>query len=77
MPVIVRVVNGLAMVGATEVIVGGPGVDCTVNGVELVALPLGLVTVIGPEVAPLGTIARSTVGLALSTFPLVPLNETT
>jgi hypothetical protein len=43
------------IVGVNELIVGGDGV--TVNGLELMAVPPGLVTEIGPVVAPLGTCA--------------------
>ena len=75
-PVIVNVVSGLPVTGPIDEIVGGPGVAFTVNDVELAALPFGLVTVIGPVVAPLGTAATNTVGLAEITFAYVPLNLT-
>ena len=44
------------LAGANELIVGGGG-GVTVNEDELVAVPSGVVTEIGPEVAPVGTYA--------------------
>lgn len=42
----------------------------------LVAVPPGVVTRIGPEVAPFGTVARSSPGASEVTAAGVPLNET-
>ena len=53
-PVIVTGVPTGPLVGAKLVIVGG---DSTVNALELVAVPAGVVTLIDPEVAFAGTVA--------------------
>src|SRR5262245_58629786 len=45
------------LVGVNELIVGGGGV--TVNDVDVDAVPRGVVTLIGPLVAPAGTVAWS------------------
>ena len=65
------------LVGLNDVIVGAP-VAVTVKFVELVAVPLGVVTRIGPVVAPVGTV---TVILVPAPFTVKPgaftlLNET-
>jgi hypothetical protein len=65
------------LVGLNDVIVGAP-VAVTVKFVELVAVPLGVVTRIGPVVAPVGT---ATVILVPAPFTVKPgaftlLNET-
>jgi hypothetical protein len=65
------------LVGLNDVIVGAP-VVVTVKFVELVAVPLGVVTRIGPVVAPVGTV---TVILVPAPFTVKPgaftlLNET-
>ena len=43
------------LVGVKALMVGGPGV--TVKEAELVAVPAGMITEIGPVVAPAGTVA--------------------
>src|SRR5205823_14990829 len=48
----------------------------TVKLMLLVALPLGVVTVIGPVVAPAGTVAVMLVSEPTENDALVPLNET-
>jgi hypothetical protein len=55
-PVMVTVVPTFAIAGLNDVIVGAPPDIVTANGVLLVAVPLGEVTVIGPVVAPTGTV---------------------
>jgi hypothetical protein len=56
-PVIVRAVPDVPMVGVKLVIVGSVEV-VTVKGVLLVAEPAGVVTTMGPVVAPAGTVVR-------------------
>ena len=48
----------------------------TVKLVALVAVPATLVTLIGPELAPAGTVARSRVSLSTVKLAVVPLNLT-
>ena len=55
MPVIVTIVPTGPLVGENEVIAGGPLV-VTMKSVLLVAVPRGVVTVIGPVVAAFGTL---------------------
>ena len=57
-PEIVVAVPGAPIVGVKLEMEGAFGVDVvTVKEVELVAVPLDVVTVIGPVVAPVGTVA--------------------
>ena len=53
-PVIVTLVPTGPLVGAKLVIVGGL---TTVKGLALLAVPTGVVTLSGPDVAPAGTVA--------------------
>ncbi len=76
-PLIVTDVPTGPLVGLNDVIVGVPA-PVTVKFVELVAVPLGVVTRIGPVVAPVGT---ATVILVPAPFTVKPgaftlLNET-
>jgi hypothetical protein len=75
-PLIVMAVPGGPVVGLIELIVGPAGACVTVNVDELVALPFGVVTPIGPVVAPDGTAAV----ICESEFTVkaagVPLNPT-
>ena len=66
------------MVGVKLVRVGAPSEPpvVTVNGPLLVAEPVGVVTAIGPVVAPLGTVTTSWVAVAEDTVAAVPLNVT-
>jgi hypothetical protein len=58
-PEIVTVVPGVPIVGVKLEIEGAPlPLDPTVKDVELVAVPFDVVIVIGPVVAPLGTVAK-------------------
>jgi hypothetical protein len=64
------------LVGLNDVIVGAP-VAVTVKFVELVAVPLGVVTEIGPVVAPEGTVALTRVAFCtLKVFAETPLKRT-
>jgi hypothetical protein len=63
------------LVGLNDVIVGAP-VVVTVKFVELVAVPSGLVTAIGPVVAPAGTVAVIFCGLSIVNVAVVPLKVT-
>src|SRR5437773_8337137 len=53
-PLMVTEVPAGPLVGVNELVVGG---DVTAKLLALVAVPPGAVTLIGPEVAPLGTVA--------------------
>jgi hypothetical protein len=75
-PLIVTAVPAAPIVGVKEVIVGAPDAAETLNEVALVAEPVGLVTAIGPVVAPLGTLVTISVLLAESTVAAVPLKVT-
>jgi hypothetical protein len=55
-PVTVTGVPALPMFGVKPVIVGAPVEELTVNAALLVAEPFGVVTPIGPVVAPAGTV---------------------
>src|SRR5262249_2496517 len=73
-PVIVTEVPAAPIVGVNAVIVGAPVAPAeTLNEVALVADPIGLVTAIGPVVAPLGTLVTISVVLAETTVAAVPL----
>src|SRR5712691_12784924 len=54
---IVTLVPARALAGLKELIVGAEGAAVTVKLVALVAVPPGVVTLIAPLVAPLGTVA--------------------
>jgi hypothetical protein len=74
-PVIVTDVPTGPLVGLNDVIVGAPA-PVTVKFVALVAVPPGVVTAIGPVVAPVGTVAvicvlKFTVKLAAAVPPKV------
>jgi hypothetical protein len=64
------------MLGVKLVIVGAPELVVTVKLVLLVALPAGLVTVIGPVVAAPGTVTTIWVALAETMLAETPLNCT-
>src|SRR5215212_8714241 len=74
-PLIVTAVPAIAIAGVKPVIVGAAEA-LTVNGVLLVASPNGVLTVIGPVVAPDGTVVTICVGVAELTVAVVPLNLT-
>src|SRR5262245_25618941 len=73
-PVIVTAVPTWPLVGANDAIVGAGGV--TVKSVVLVALPTALLTVIGPVVAPAGTVASMRVLDTMLKVAAVPPNWT-
>lgn len=56
-PLIVTEVPGAPLVGEKDVMVGAGGDVLTVNSVALVPVPDGVVTEIGPDWAPFGTVA--------------------
>ena len=72
-PLIVTVVPTAPLVGVKLVIVGG---GITVKVLLLVAVPPGVVTLTGPVVAPLGTVAEIEVSDVTVKVALVPLNRT-
>src|SRR5438445_7609250 len=72
-PVIVTGVPTGPLVGAKLVIVGA---GMTVKLLALVAVPPGVVTLSGPVVAPLGTVAEIEVEEVAVKLALVPLNRT-
>jgi hypothetical protein len=72
-PLIVTVVPTGPMVGAKIVIVGG---FTTVNAPLLVAVPAGVVTLIGPVVARAGTVAWIAVSEVTAKLAPRPLNAT-
>jgi hypothetical protein len=74
-PLIVTDVPTGPLVGLNDVIVGAPA-PVTVKFVELVAVPSGLVTAIGPVVAPAGTVAVIFCGLSIVNVTDVPLKVT-
>jgi hypothetical protein len=74
-PEIVTGVPGVAIAGLNPLIVGAM-VELTVKAVALVAEPFGEVTLIGPVVAPPGTIATMDVVVAEVTVAVKPLNRT-
>jgi len=73
-PVIVTVVPTGPLVGVKLVIVGGGG--STLKLLPLVPVKPFTVTVIGPVVAPAGTLVVSDVAVAAVTVAAVPLNRT-
>jgi hypothetical protein len=72
-PVIVTLVPTGPLVGVNDVIVGVP---VTVKFVALVAVPAAAMTVMGPVVAPAGTIAVTDVAVFAENVADVPLNLT-
>src|SRR2546426_1392329 len=74
-PLIVTPVPTGPLVGAKLVIVGAFE-TMTVNALELVAVPPAVVTLSGPAVAPLGTVAWIAVAELTVKFALTPLNVT-
>jgi hypothetical protein len=75
-PVMVTAVPGVPIVGLNPVIVGAPVAAVTVKGVLLVVEPVGVATVIGPVVAPDGTVVTICVAVAESAVASKPLNAT-
>lgn len=71
LPVIVTTVPTVAAVGVNPLIAG-----TTTNGLGLVAVPAGVVTTIGPVVAPEGTVVVICVGDTTVKDALVPPNVT-
>jgi len=72
-PVIVTFVPTGPLVGVKDEIVGaGGGVTVTVKAFALVAVPPGVVTAIGPVVAPLGTVAWRAVSETTVNDAVVP-----
>jgi hypothetical protein len=74
-PVIVTAVPEAPMVGVRLVMVGAP-VSPSTKEAELVAVPVSVVTLIGPVVAPVGTLVTICVDAAEMTVAVVPLNLT-
>src|SRR5512132_1896510 len=74
-PVMVTRVPSPPILGLIPVIVGTPP-SLTVNGVALVADPEGVVTLIGPDVAPAGTVTTTSVPDDDATTPALPPNVT-
>ena len=72
LPEIFTVVPAVPMVGVKLAITGAS--EPTVNGVLVIAVPDGLMTVIGPVVAPDGTLVTICVALDDVTVAFVPLN---
>jgi len=75
-PVMVTDVPAIPIEGVKPVIVGAPVGAPTTKAAELVAVPRGLVTVIGPVVAPAGTEVTNWLMVADVTGAAVPLNCT-
>jgi hypothetical protein len=73
-PLTVNVVPGTPTDGENDAMAGA--VDPTLNGVELDAVPDGVVTEITPVAAPGGTLTTSSVVEALVMEAVVPLNLT-
>jgi len=76
LPLIVTLVPAGPLLGLNEEIVGGGGGVVTVKLVALVAVPVGVVTAIGPVVAPVGTFALSELSEMSVKVALVPLKVT-
>jgi hypothetical protein len=64
------------MVGVNAAMTGTSGAAVTVKGVVLVAEPAGVMTVIGPDAAPDGTVATIRVAVADISAAGTPLNVT-
>jgi len=75
-PVTVIDVPTVPTVGEKLLMVGIPAFDATTKFVALVPVPLGLVTLIVPVLAPEGTVTESEVVVAAVTVAAVPLNVT-
>jgi hypothetical protein len=76
-PLIAIGLPGSARAGVKLVMVGGPDrVPPTVKGILLVAEPDGVVTAMGPVVAPAGTLVTICVRVDDETLAAVPLNVT-
>ena len=76
LPLIVTLVPIGPLVGLKPLIVGGGGGIVTLKLALLVALPVGVVTVIGPVVAPAGTVALICVLPPTVKLAFVPLKVT-
>ena len=76
LPLIVTAVRTGPLVGLKPLIVGGAGGMVTLKPAPLVALPAGVVTVIGPLVAPAGTVALIWVLPPTVKLALAPLKAT-
>ena len=74
-PLIVTEAPAVQMLGVKPVIVGAAEA-LTIKLVLLVARPKGVLTVIGPVVAPDGTLVTICVGVAELIVAVVPLNLT-
>ena len=74
-PVIETLVPTAPIVGLNPVTVGASEAPTT-NEVLVVAVPEGVVTLIGPVVAPGGTLVTICVAVAEVTIAATPLNET-
>ncbi len=67
---------GMPGPGRSKVDQGSSGATSTVNALALVAVPTGVVTLIGPVVAPVGTVASIEVAEVTVKFALTPLKVT-
>ena len=76
LPLIVTTVPARPLDGVKPLIVGAAGAAVTVNEDELVAVPPGAVTAIGPDVAPDGTVAVICESELTANAVGVPLNVT-
>jgi hypothetical protein len=74
LPEIFTVVPAVPIAGVKLVMTGAS--EPTVNGMVLVAVPDGVMTVIGPVVAPAGTLVAICVAVEEITTASVPLNRT-
>src|SRR5438128_4957094 len=75
-PLIVTPAPTGPLAGLNELIVGAEGATVTVKLVALVAVPPGVVTLIGPVVAPLGTAAAICVAAWTATEAAAPADAT-
>jgi len=75
-PLIVTLVPGVAIGGENPLIDGPFGFPPIANDELLVTEPLGVVTIIGPVIAPEGTVATICVELAELMTAVVPLKLT-
>src|SRR5262245_42662165 len=74
-PFTVTALPGTPMAGAKLVMIGAPPIAVTVKGSLAVAIPCGAARLIGPVVAPSGTVATSSVAVAATTVADTPLNR--
>jgi hypothetical protein len=74
LPAMATAVPAVPIVGVNPVMVGAPVEPTTVKAVLLVAEPAGVVTVMGPVVAPAGTLVTIFVAVAEDTGATTPLN---